>query len=124
MVVIKVPKTPKSAFNPDRPASSLIQAQIEHLEAAAGVKRRAAASARSRRAPIKEGDAAAYIARLTTQIQLGKPEAPSPGEAAAVTRRKPVKAKVTKVKKPRKPAARSKAASRKKAAARARRKGR
>jgi hypothetical protein len=33
---IKVPKTPKSAFNKYRPASDLLKAQLEHLEAAAG----------------------------------------------------------------------------------------
>jgi hypothetical protein len=33
---ITVPKTPKSAFNKNRPASGLLMAQLEHLEAAAG----------------------------------------------------------------------------------------
>jgi hypothetical protein len=144
MVMIKVPKTPKSAFNPDRPASSLIQAQIEHLEAAAGVERRAVASVssvapgRARRAPIREGEAAAYIARLTSQLQPGMAKM-APGEAAAPSRelsqptiirrcrkasRKAVKAVKAKSRRKAKPAAPSKASPRKKATARARKKGR
>ena len=40
MKVIKIPKTPKSAYNPGRPASALLRAQVEHLEAAVGHLRR------------------------------------------------------------------------------------
>ena len=32
MAVIRVPKTPKRAFNKNRPASKLLRSQIEHLE--------------------------------------------------------------------------------------------
>ena len=32
MAEIKVPKPPKSAFNPNRPASDLLKSQVEHLE--------------------------------------------------------------------------------------------
>ena len=32
MADIKVPKPPKSAFNPNRPASDLLKYQVEHLE--------------------------------------------------------------------------------------------
>lgn len=66
MAVIKVPKTPKSAFNPARKPSSLIRAQIEHLEAAAKAVAPQAALARSR--PGTEGQAAAYIASLTAAV--------------------------------------------------------
>jgi len=34
MTIIRVPKTPASALNPDRPVSSLLKNQIEHLQAA------------------------------------------------------------------------------------------
>ena len=34
MTVIKVPKPPKSAMNPDRPASSLLKTQILHMQEA------------------------------------------------------------------------------------------
>ena len=34
MTIIRVPKTPASAMNPDRPVSSLLKNQIEHLQTA------------------------------------------------------------------------------------------
>ena len=65
MAVIKVPKTPRKAFNPDRIASGLIQAQIQHLAAAAGVS----PASRARRAKLRtERESAAYIERLTRRI--------------------------------------------------------
>jgi hypothetical protein len=65
MAKIKVPTTPKSAFNPKRPPSGLIQAQIQHLEAAAGLYQVGTA----RRSKVRtEGAAADYIAQLTAQI--------------------------------------------------------
>jgi hypothetical protein len=66
MVDIKVPKTPKSAYNPSRRPSGLIQAQIQHLEAAAGIHDR---STQRRARARSEGEAAEYIARLTARIQ-------------------------------------------------------
>lgn len=69
MVVIKVPKTPKKAFNKDRPPSGLLQAQVEHLQAAVLGVPAAATAMRSRPAmPATEGDAAAYIAELTARL--------------------------------------------------------
>jgi hypothetical protein len=35
MVRISVPKTPKDAYKPDRPAGTLLRSQLEHLEWAA-----------------------------------------------------------------------------------------
>jgi hypothetical protein len=65
MAVIKVPKTPKKAFDPSRPPSGLIQAQIQHLEAAAGIY----SGTTARRAKARtEGEAADYIAQLTARI--------------------------------------------------------
>jgi hypothetical protein len=65
MDVIKVPKTPKSAFNPRRPASDLLKAQVEHLEAASNLPGDAA---RRRRRPRTEGEAAKYVEELTRTL--------------------------------------------------------
>jgi hypothetical protein len=74
MAVIKVPKTPRSAFNKNRPASGLLQAQIEQLEAAVGIYP-AQAGATRRKKVRTEGQAAAYIHDLTGQI---RPEGAKP----------------------------------------------
>ena len=85
MAVIKVPKTPKAAFNPNRMASGLIQAQIQHLEAAAGIH---PAKGARRAKPRSEGASADYIAELTARIyeragaaaepEIGVPHPPPP----------------------------------------------
>ncbi len=96
MAVIKVPKPPKSAFNKNRPASSLLQAQIEHLEAAAAsysdgtvefsarmsgpVGKVARAAPKPR--PRTEGQAAEYIAKLTRTL-LAPPAPPGFSAGAA-----------------------------------------
>jgi hypothetical protein len=75
MTVIKVPKTPRKAYNPDRIASGLIQAQIQHLEAAAGLF----PAKRARRARLRtEGESADYIAQLTAQIYARAGASPGP----------------------------------------------
>jgi hypothetical protein len=66
MTHIKVPKTPKSAFNPDRPASALLVAHIVHLEHAIGLPE----SSPKRR--LTEGAAARYIGELTARL-TGRP---------------------------------------------------
>jgi hypothetical protein len=84
MTVIKVPKTPKTAFDPDRPAGLLLQSQIEHLEAA--VQSRSAAPPRRprMRGTPSEGQAAAYIAELTRHLDPnGAPPAVVQDVAAA-----------------------------------------
>jgi hypothetical protein len=63
---ITVPKTPKSAYNPDRPASGLLKAQIAMLEAA-NLSYDAKAAARTRR-PKTEGEAARYIQKLHASL--------------------------------------------------------
>ena len=62
---LAIPKRPRNAFNPNRRASGLIKAQIEHLEAAAGIRRAKAARRPKERS---EGEAAEYIAQLTAMI--------------------------------------------------------
>lgn len=77
MSVIKVPKVPKSAYNPDRPASALLQAHIAHLEHAVGLP---ISKPKRRRT---EGEAARYIGELTQPLmqQPAAPAPPPPGTA-------------------------------------------
>jgi hypothetical protein len=72
MTVIKLPKTPKNAYNPRRPASALLLSQIEHLEHAVGLE--------PKHVKRSEGDAARYIAKLTAEVlkQAQTPAAPAP----------------------------------------------
>ena len=82
MTAIKLPKTPRSAFNPRRPASALLLSQIEHLEQAVGRE--------PKRVRRTEGQAARYIAELTAQLlaqgqrtrALAPLPAPTPSVAA------------------------------------------
>ena len=68
MADIKVPKPPKSAFNPNRPASGLLREQVRHLEWAvhhAGERR-----AGYRKKKVKtEADAAAQMAKLIPRLE-------------------------------------------------------
>jgi len=72
MTIIKLPKTPRQAFNPRRPAGALLLAQIEHLEHAVGIE--------PKRIKRSEGEAAKYIAQLTATLlaQSQQPTAPAP----------------------------------------------
>lgn len=72
---IRVPKTPASAYNPKRAASSLITAHIANLEAAAGRH----IYGKPSRKPPTEAQAARYIAELTREIH---PHAEPPAGAA------------------------------------------
>jgi hypothetical protein len=76
MTVIKLPKTPKSAFNPGRPAGALLLAQIEHLEHAVGLE--------PKRVRRSEGQAAKYIAQLTAELlkRSQQTTAPAPSVTA------------------------------------------
>src|SRR4030095_7548614 len=60
VIKISVPKTPKSAFNKDRPASGLLIAQLEHLETAAG---NYPSKAKKRKKQLTEGQVGARIAQ-------------------------------------------------------------
>jgi len=72
MTIIKLPITPKHAFNPRRPAGALLLAQIEHLEHAVGIA--------PKRIKRTEGQAAKYIGELTAEVlkQSQQPTAPAP----------------------------------------------
>jgi hypothetical protein len=75
MAVIKVPRPPKSAWNPNRPVSSLLEWQIEHMHEA------------EQRLPLHhrtaiyidaiktEGEAAEYIRAVTEAIHAAHKEA-------------------------------------------------
>jgi hypothetical protein len=68
MAVIRVPKTPKSAYNPKRPAGTLLQSQLKHLEwAVRPASERTARSFRVKPA-YTEAEAAARIATLNQQL--------------------------------------------------------
>ena len=79
---IKVPKTPKSAFNKYRPASDLLKAQLEHLEAAAGKYQGESSTMRRAVKALTEDDVAMRIYALTRELQL--PTAGEQPAAAAV----------------------------------------
>src|SRR5213075_1649047 len=90
MTRIKVPKPPRSAFNPDRPASSLLRAQILHLEHALGVPE----SPPNKR--WTEGAAARYIAELTARLTgLPLPAPPTKPKKTKEPTKKATKKKTT-----------------------------
>jgi hypothetical protein len=81
VIKIKVPKTPKSAFNKNRPASDLLKAQLEHLEAAAGNYQSESSSRRKASKSLTEGEVATRIYELTRKlhpITVGEQPAPVP----------------------------------------------
>jgi len=77
MAIIKVPKTPASAFNPRRTPSDLIRQQIKHLEWALlpaaqrqPTRRKDGTLRWFKGGAVKtEAQAAAYIAVLTARVQ-------------------------------------------------------
>jgi hypothetical protein len=92
MAVIKVPRTPKKAFDPDRPASDLLRRQVEHLEWAVRPASERKPDMLPKRGPKTEGEAAAKIEKLTAavleQARKDAETAAAPGGfAAAATSR-------------------------------------
>jgi hypothetical protein len=75
MTLIHVPRPPKSAFDPNRPVSALLKAQIEYLHDA---ERRLPSRYRSEiyiNAIKTEGEAARYIREVTEAIHDAHAEA-------------------------------------------------
>jgi hypothetical protein len=72
---ISVPKTPKSAFNKNRPASGLLMAQLEHLETASGEY---APPKKKAKKPLTEGQVAARIHELTRTLHPHAADVPLP----------------------------------------------
>ena len=98
MAVISVPKTPKTAYDPRRPAGTLLQNQIRHLEWAVRPAGKRKPKDFKKIKPAKsEADAAARIAKLTYELQrqsaLPQGTIPPTPEATRGTRKKAAKAK-------------------------------
>jgi len=70
MAVIRVPKTPKSAYNPDRPAGTLLQSQLKHLEWAVRPAGARTAKAFRIKPAVSEAEAAARIAKLNEELHI------------------------------------------------------
>lgn len=86
MAIIKVPKTPKTAFDTGRPASKLLLAQIKHLEWAVLPASQRTRGALPKQSDLTEGQAAERIAALTKMVlaaatartKAGQPVASAP----------------------------------------------
>src|SRR5262245_24375158 len=93
MAVVKVPKTPKRAFNKQRRPSALLKGQIAHLEWAALPASKRKPGQLPKINVRTEGQAAERIAKLTTLVleqsraYAGR-AAPQPGPKRAATTRK------------------------------------
>ena len=79
---LAVPKRPRNAFNPNRRASGLIKAQIEHLEAAAGIRRAKTARRKKERS---EGEAAAVHRTVDGADLRARRNRPRAGDGRAAT---------------------------------------
>lgn len=84
---IKVPKVPARAFDKNRRLSDLIRRQVEHLAHVAGRREGGAGLAGEARRVRTEGQAAAYIGRVTAWLRRGvddeTPQAPQAAGSAA-----------------------------------------
>src|SRR5215467_13033199 len=87
MTIINVPRTPKQAFNPRRPAGALLLAQIEHLEHAVGRE--------PKRIKRTEGQAARYIGELTAELLRQSQTTVAPASRAIAPPAAPVTPGVT-----------------------------
>jgi hypothetical protein len=68
MALITVPKPPKSAYNPDRPATSLLKSHVEHMREAESKLPLRYRSEFYAKAVRTEGEAAEYIRDVTEAI--------------------------------------------------------
>jgi hypothetical protein len=75
MALIPVPKPPKSAYDPDRPMSSLLKSQIGHLREAESKLPLRYRSEVYVKAVRTEGEAAQYIREVTEAIHEAHEEA-------------------------------------------------
>jgi hypothetical protein len=99
MAVISVPMTPKKAYDPRRPAGTLLQNQLRHLEWAVRPAGRRMPKAFKKIKPAKtEAEAAARIEKLTRELQrqAALPAGTIPPTPPAVAR--PVQRKTGKTK--------------------------
>jgi hypothetical protein len=80
---IRIRRAPESAYNPSRPISDLLKSQIEHL-LETGRRYRGISDLRVEAAAIRtEGDAAAFVARMTRRLH---PEGYVAGETHPLAR--------------------------------------
>ena len=80
---IRVPSPPASAFNKDRPAGLLLQAQLRHFHhAESGRLPREKRDGRRPEEIRTEGEAAAYIAKITKLLHPRRPRKPRPPASA------------------------------------------
>jgi ferric-dicitrate binding protein FerR (iron transport regulator) len=99
MAIISVPKTPKKAYDPRRPAGTLLQNQLRHLEWAVRPAGQRMPEAFKKIKPAKtEAEAAARIGKLTRELQrqAALPPGtvpPTPSAPARPVRRKTGKTK-------------------------------
>ena|ERR1700756_971079 len=75
MALIRVPKPPRSAYDPDRPVSSLLKSQIDHLREAESKLPLRYRSELYVKAVRTEGEAAEYIREVTEAIHEAHEEA-------------------------------------------------
>jgi hypothetical protein len=75
MALIRVPKPPKSAYDPNRPVSSLLKSQIDHLREAESKLPLRYRSEVYVKAVRTEGEAAKYIREVTEAIHEAHEEA-------------------------------------------------
>ncbi len=86
MAVIRVPKTPRKAFNEDRPASRLLLDQIKHLEWAVLPASQRKPDQLPKREVRTEGQAGTRAAQLMRLLEEQRAAAASaPGSAAGAT---------------------------------------
>jgi hypothetical protein len=89
--VVRVPKPPKRAYDPNRPVSGLIENQIRHLQAAEWKLRPEHRSRVAAQTITTERQASAYIQHVTSRLH---PEgAPVAVTKIVVTKKKPQKAR-------------------------------
>jgi|SRR5271166_5122700 len=87
MALIHVPKPPRSAYDPDRPMSSLLKSQIDHLREAESKLPLRYRSEVYIKAIKTEGEAARYIRDVTEAIHEAHADA---DRARRAPKRKPV----------------------------------
>jgi hypothetical protein len=93
--VIRIPKTPTTAFNKDRPVSDLLWEQVEHV---AAVVRRMIDE--ERRAVRTEGEASAFIKKYT-EFLLGPDAIKKPTPVSKGSRKRTTASKGGRKKTPR-----------------------
>ena len=93
MTLIKVPRPPQSAMDPNRPVNALLKAQMEHLHAAASKLPLKYRSDIYINAIKTEGEAAQYIREVTEAIHNAHADA----TAARTVREWPTKRRVIEI---------------------------